>query len=176
MLNAIQLDSRTKFVDGTKFKYWCKNQFKVETIGARNLLYCSKTSLPVMTKEETFDTIPHCHLRLVINRIPNWPNRNMNFQTLSGLCRSGICLAKSVADPEGVQGVRLNPPLRPNYFISMGIYLKSWVKPTKRTPLCKFEPALQEILDPPLQIGILIWPNLAIIKDSHLASADPESA
>ena len=39
VLNAIQLDSRTKCDDGAKFKYWCKNQFEVETIGARNLLY-----------------------------------------------------------------------------------------------------------------------------------------
>ena len=59
-----QLDSRTKCDDGAKFKYWCKNQFKVETIGARNLLYCSKTSLPVMTKDETFDTILRYHLRV----------------------------------------------------------------------------------------------------------------
>ena len=62
--NAIQLDSRTKCDDGAKFKYWCKNQFKSETIGARNLLYCSKTSLPVTTKEETFNTILRCHLRV----------------------------------------------------------------------------------------------------------------
>lgn len=64
VLNAIQLDSRTKCDDGAKFKYWCKNQFKVEIIGARNILYCSKTSLPVTTKEETFDTILRCHLRV----------------------------------------------------------------------------------------------------------------
>ena len=64
VLNAIQLDSRTKCDDGGKFKYWCKNQFKVETIGARNHLYCSKTSLPVTTKVETFDTILRCHLRV----------------------------------------------------------------------------------------------------------------
>ena len=56
VLNAIQLDSRRKCDDGAKFK--------VETIGARNLLYCSKTSLPVTTKEETFDTILRCHLRV----------------------------------------------------------------------------------------------------------------
>ena len=29
VLNAIQLDFRTKCDDGAKFKYWCKNQFKV---------------------------------------------------------------------------------------------------------------------------------------------------
>ena len=64
VFNAIQLGSRTKCDDGAKFKFWCKNQFKVETIGARNLLYCSKTSLPVTTKEETFETLLCCHLRV----------------------------------------------------------------------------------------------------------------
>ena len=51
-----------------------------------------------------------------------------------------------MADPEGV---RSNPPLRPNYFVSMGIYLKSWVKLTKRTPLCKFEPPFKKSWIPP---------------------------
>ena len=47
VLNAnFQLDSRTKCDDGAKFKY------------------CSKTSLPATTKEETFDTILHCRLRV----------------------------------------------------------------------------------------------------------------
>ena len=46
--------------------------------------------------------------------------------------------------PESVQGVRSNPRLRPNYFIFMGIYLKSWVKLTKRTPFCKFEPPFKK--------------------------------
>ena len=87
MLNTIQLDSRTKCDDGAKFKHWCKNQFKVETIGARNLLYCSKTSLPVTTKEETFDTILRCHLRVghtgrdktfdEVKKNYSWVNRNV---------------------------------------------------------------------------------------------------
>ena len=86
VLNAIQLDSRTKCDDGAKFKHWCKNQFKVETIGARNLLYCSKTSLPVTTKEETFDTILRCHMRVghtgrdktfdEVKKNYSWVNRN----------------------------------------------------------------------------------------------------
>ena len=59
VLNAIQLDSRTKCDDGAKFKYWCKNQFKVETIGARNLLYCSKTSLPQLRLRKRPST-PFC--------------------------------------------------------------------------------------------------------------------
>ena len=87
VLNAIQLDSRTKCDNGAKFKHWCKNQFKVETIGARNLLYCSKTLLPVTTKEETSDTILHCHLRVghtgrdktfdEVKKNYSWVNRNV---------------------------------------------------------------------------------------------------
>ena len=64
VLNAIHLNSGAKCNDGAKFKHWCKNYFKVETIGARNLLYCGKTSLPVTTKEDMFDTILRCHLRV----------------------------------------------------------------------------------------------------------------
>ena len=87
VLNAIQLDSRIKCDDGAKFKHWCKNQFKVETIGARNLLYCIKTLLPVTTKEDTFDTILRCHLRVghtgrdkTFDEVKNnysWVNRNV---------------------------------------------------------------------------------------------------
>ena len=52
----------------------------------------------------------------------------------------------AVADPEVVQGVRLSPPphFEAKLFHFLGIYLKSWVKPTKRTPLCKFEPPLKK--------------------------------
>ena len=31
-----------------------------------------------------------------------------------------VWMVKSVADIEGVQGVRSNPPLEPNYFVFMG--------------------------------------------------------
>ena len=64
VLHAVQVESRSKCDDGAKFKHWYKNQFQVEVIGARNLLYCSKTSLPVTTKEEMFNTILRCHLRV----------------------------------------------------------------------------------------------------------------
>ena len=53
----------------------------------------------------------------------------------------------------GGSGGSLEPPLRPNYFIFMGIYLKSWVKLTKRTPLCKFEPPSRNPGSAPAQIG-----------------------
>ena len=45
-----------------------------------------------------------------------------------------------MADPEGVHGVRSNPPLWVNYSIFMGIYLKSLVKLTKRTPFVNLNP------------------------------------
>ena len=52
-----------------------------------------------------------------------------------------------MADLEGVQGVHLNPPLEPNYFIFMGNFEKFRAKLGKRTPFSEF-------LDPPL-IGII---------------------
>ena len=86
-VQALLLETGTKCDNGAKFKYWCKNQFKVETIGCRNILYCSKTSLPVTTKEDMFDTILRCHLRVghtgrdktfdEVKRNYAWVNRNM---------------------------------------------------------------------------------------------------
>ena len=50
----------------------------------------------------------------------------------------------SVVGPEGVQGVRSNPPLRPNYLISMDNFKKNYAKSRKRNPQCEFEPPLQK--------------------------------
>ena len=47
---------------------------------------------------------------------------------------------KSVADPEGVQGVRSNPPLELNYFIFMGNFRKNEAKLRKRTPYLNLNP------------------------------------
>lgn len=44
-VQTLQLETRTKCDEGAKFKHWCKNHFKLETIGSRNLLYCSKKKL-----------------------------------------------------------------------------------------------------------------------------------
>ena len=41
----------------------------------------------------------------------------------------------SVADLEGIQGVRLNPNLEPNYFVFHGEFQEICVKLSKRTPL-----------------------------------------
>ena len=56
---------------------------------------------------------------------------------------------KSVADPEGVQGVRSNPPPELNYFIFMGNFRKNETKLRKRTPY-------PEILDQLLQMSSLV--------------------
>lgn len=56
--------SRSKCDDWAKFKHLCKNNFKIESIGARNFLYCSKNSLPVTTKGELLDTFLNGHLRV----------------------------------------------------------------------------------------------------------------
>ena len=48
---------------------------------------------------------------------------------------------KSVADPEGVQGVRSNPSLELNYFIFMGNFRKkNEAKLKKRTPYLNLNP------------------------------------
>ena len=49
-----------------------------------------------------------------------------------------------MADTEGVQGVRSNPPLELNYFISMGNFRKNEAKLRKRTPLSEFEPPIKK--------------------------------
>ena len=50
----------------------------------------------------------------------------------------------AVADPEGVQEIRSNPPLELNYFIFMGNFRKNEAKLRKRTPLSEFEPPVQK--------------------------------
>ena len=55
------LPKRTKCAEGSSFKLWCNLNFKVGQIRANCLLYCQKTSCPVTTKEEIFNTIYTCH-------------------------------------------------------------------------------------------------------------------
>ena len=46
--------------------------------------------------------------------------------------------------PQGVQGVRSNPPLELNYFIFMGNFRKNEATLRKQTPLSEFEPPIQK--------------------------------
>ena len=61
---ALQLTKGVKCAQGSYFKYWVSQNFKLQKIGARNVLYCLKTSNPVVPQEELFDTIKRCHERV----------------------------------------------------------------------------------------------------------------
>ena len=60
VLTTVELPKGEKCVYGANFKFWYNKNFKVQKIGARYVLYCLKTSCPVITKEELFDTIKRC--------------------------------------------------------------------------------------------------------------------
>ena len=47
--------------EGAKFKVWCKKHFKLEQIGSKQIVYCSRTSCPLVTYEEIFETVRKCH-------------------------------------------------------------------------------------------------------------------
>ena len=54
-----------------------------------------------------------------------------------------------MADPEGVQGVRSNPPLELNYFIFMGNFRKNEAKLRKQTPFLNLNPLSKNPGSPP---------------------------
>lgn len=56
-VSALQQAKGAKCTDGAHFKFWCNKNFKLQKIGSRMVLYCLKTSCPVITKEDIFDTI-----------------------------------------------------------------------------------------------------------------------
>lgn len=61
IVQALRLQRGELCEDGSKFKMWCKKQFKLEQIGSRQIVYCIKESCPVVTYEEMFETIRKCH-------------------------------------------------------------------------------------------------------------------
>ena len=46
------------------FKFWCKKNYRLEKIGSLNVVYCVKTSCPVVAKESMFETLVKCHERV----------------------------------------------------------------------------------------------------------------
>ena len=60
ILTALQLLKGAKCSEGAHFKFWCMKHFKCVKIGRNNVLYCKKTSHPIVTEEET---VP-CHERV----------------------------------------------------------------------------------------------------------------
>ena len=49
---------------GTGFKFWCKKNYRLEKIGSLSVVYCVKTSCPVVAKESIFETLVKCHKRV----------------------------------------------------------------------------------------------------------------
>ena len=76
---------------------------------------------------------------IVHSGFPACVHRKINQQIIE---HSGFLA--SVADPEGVQGVRSNPPFGLNYFIFMGNFRKNEAKLEKPTPLSEFEPPIKK--------------------------------
>lgn len=61
IVHSLQLAKGAVCQYGTKFKFWCNQHFKLEKIGTNSIVYCVKTSSPVVTKEDMFDVISRCH-------------------------------------------------------------------------------------------------------------------
>ncbi|KAK7097055.1 KRAB-A domain-containing protein 2-like [Littorina saxatilis] len=61
ILQALQLAKGAKCAQGAKFKHRAGQHFCLQTIGTRTLVYCVKAKTPLVTKEDTFETIKKCH-------------------------------------------------------------------------------------------------------------------
>ena len=72
------------------------------------------------------------------------PGRMFNQQRFLNVWALAAVQFDTVADLEGVRGVRLNPPLQANYFNFMGKFKENQVNSWKRTPLSGFEPPFQK--------------------------------
>ena len=64
VLSALLLPKGSKSQDGARFKFWSNQHFRIEQIGENELVYCKKTSCPVATKNNIFNTIFQCHQRV----------------------------------------------------------------------------------------------------------------
>ena len=79
-LRALQLDKGEKCEDGAFFKFWCYKNFKVVNFGSKKVLHCKKSSCPVVTKEELFDTLVRCHERVGHSgRKKTWDEVHLNY-------------------------------------------------------------------------------------------------
>ena len=80
IMECLQLAKGIPCPDGAGFKFWCNKHFKVETIGSSQVIYCKKTSSPVTTKEDMFDTIKQCHQRVGHSRRDKtWDEAHKNY-------------------------------------------------------------------------------------------------
>ena len=60
----MKLRNRIACAQGARFKLWCNNNFKVERIEGLEHLYCRKTKLPILIKEEIFNEIFRAHQKV----------------------------------------------------------------------------------------------------------------
>ncbi|XP_035699879.1 KRAB-A domain-containing protein 2-like [Branchiostoma floridae] len=63
-VQALQLAKGVKCQEGNKFKFWATKHFKLQEIDSKKVLYCKKSSHPVVPKEHIFDAIKCCHTRV----------------------------------------------------------------------------------------------------------------
>eukprot|EP00058_Branchiostoma_floridae_P001776 XP_002587264.1 hypothetical protein BRAFLDRAFT_99781 [Branchiostoma floridae] len=56
-LQALQVAKWSKCPEEGKFKFWATQNFELQEIGSKKILYCKKSSRPVVPKEDIFDTI-----------------------------------------------------------------------------------------------------------------------
>ena len=61
---CLRLAPGERYLYGAKFKVRSHQHFKMEEIGARNVLYCKKLSKPIVTKERLFDVVLQCHVNV----------------------------------------------------------------------------------------------------------------
>ena len=61
ILELLELQKGEKGRKDAKFKAWCRSHFKLQKIGAKELVYCTKKSVPLVTKDDIFDSVLKCH-------------------------------------------------------------------------------------------------------------------
>ena len=61
--NALSCEIGAKCIDGAYFKFRSLKNFKLQRVGAKDIVFCVKTKRPLLTKDELFNTIARCHAR-----------------------------------------------------------------------------------------------------------------
>ncbi|KAK7097700.1 hypothetical protein V1264_004638 [Littorina saxatilis] len=80
ILSALSLEKGERCELGGHFKAWCYKTFKLHKIGSQSVLYCLKNSRPVVCKEDLYDTIKRCHIRVGHSgRTKTWAEVSANY-------------------------------------------------------------------------------------------------
>ncbi|XP_070203512.1 KRAB-A domain-containing protein 2-like [Littorina saxatilis] len=77
---SVSLDKGEKCGHGAGFKSWCMRHFKLQRIGGQIILCCKKESVPVVCKEDLYNVIKRCHLRVGHSgRTKTWQELRSNY-------------------------------------------------------------------------------------------------